>query len=68
METGKIELSPSCWLVRYNWSSTDTEICLEYTEYSPDPWYGDSRTEVDITKEKAQEIIDFLQEYVNEDK
>ena len=57
----KIELSPNCIVELDVWGG----VSLEYTEISPDPWYGDTETSVDIDKEKAKEIIEMLKEAFN---
>ena len=33
---------------------------LCYTEHSPDSWYSDTETEIDIDKDKATEIVAWL--------
>jgi len=38
------------------------DVCLEYTEHSKDHRHHDSETSIDISKEKAVEIIKFLQD------
>jgi hypothetical protein len=37
-------------------------LSLEYVEYSTDYWSSDTTTDVDIDREKAKEIIAFLEE------
>jgi len=37
-------------------------IYFSYTEHSSDYWHSNSQTDVEIDKEKAKEIIDFLSE------
>ena len=35
-------------------------VTLNYTEHQADHWYSDTETSVDIEKEDAQKIVDFL--------
>lgn len=60
MKEDKISLSMNCHFVRADYGGGIFDVTLEYTEHSPDPWYGNSETEVDIDAGRAQEIIDFL--------
>lgn len=62
-----LHLSHSCKLeiTHWNWG---TECELMYTEHSPDHWYGDSETTIDIDKETASAIIAFLSKFVEEKK
>ena len=43
---------PVCW--------SDVSLC--YVEHSQDHWHSDDETEHTLDKEKAVEIIEFLQE------
>lgn len=43
------------------------EVSLYYTEHSADPWYGDRESEVDITKEDAKRIIEYLNKHYFEE-
>lgn len=36
------------------------DVYLTYVEHSPDPWYSDVETNVDIEREDAIKIIEFL--------
>lgn len=58
----ELELSPSCKLVgtRYNTGTLGSSLSLDYVEHSPDSWYSNSETSIDIDKEKAEEIIHLL--------
>lgn len=38
------------------------DVSLNYIEHSPDPWYSDTETDVSISREEAQKIIEFLKE------
>lgn len=64
-KTEVLELYHSCRLevTHWNWG---TECELNYTEHSPDHWYGDSETTIDIDKETASAIIAFLSKFVEE--
>lgn len=60
-----LKLSHSCKL-EITHSNFGTECELIYTEHSPDHWYGDSETTIDIDKETASAIIAFLSKFVEE--
>lgn len=54
----QLHISKSCWLEWWDWDNP--MVTINYVEHSPDPWYGDSETDVDITRDEAIEIIKFL--------
>ena len=51
-----LKLSRACQL-EY---TAHSGVALCYTEHSPDHWYSDTETEVDIDKDKAAEIVAWL--------
>lgn len=52
-----------CFLEAVFYENGHPDLTIEYVERSPDPWYGDTDTSVDITPEKVREIITFLEQY-----
>lgn len=60
MQTRIITLSPSCEIVETSHLTTVKEVELRFIEHSADYWSSDTETSIDISKEKAQEIISFL--------
>ena len=58
MTENVLELSKSC---RFEYMQ-GCGVTLCYTEHSPDSWYSDMATEVDIDRAKAMEIIWWLSE------
>lgn len=59
MTERRLEVYPGCSFVAIEWIS-HTDVSLEYVERSPDPWYGDTETSIDIDREMARSIIEFL--------
>jgi hypothetical protein len=59
--TDKLKISPSCWLEDYGYGS----ISLCYIEHATDHWSSNSETDVDLDKEAAERIIDWLQSKFN---
>jgi hypothetical protein len=51
-----LRLNRSCWFEHT--PGYGIELC--YVEHSPDPYYSDMDTTVDISREKALEIIQWL--------
>lgn len=41
----------------------DRSICFTFTEHSPDPWYSDTETEVEINEETAKRIVEALRNH-----
>ncbi len=63
MDVTKVEIGSTCSLERVVYDEAfSPEITLEYIEHSSDSWYQDNVTSLDIDKEKAIEIIQFLEE------
>lgn len=58
-----VKLSNSCNFVFDMWNSKESPVCLEYTEHSSDNWHSDTETSIDIDKEKAVELVEFLKKY-----
>lgn len=58
-----LKISSSCRLVFSEWYSKEHPVCLEYIEHSPDSWYSDTETSIDIDKEMAQNIVQFLKKH-----
>lgn len=59
----ELELSPSCKLVGTRYITDmkfGSNLSLDYVEHSPDSWYSNSETSIDIDKEKAEDIIHLL--------
>ena len=57
-----LSLSSSCALEAAAWEFVEypTEVVLRYTEHSSDHWHSDNQTSIDLTKEDAIKIIEFL--------
>lgn len=60
----KVELSPTCYLELCEWESFQPQLTLNYTEHSPAHGYSDTLTDIDLSTEKAAEIIMLLQSYI----
>jgi hypothetical protein len=60
MKTEKLEISEGCYLEHtpYTYAYSTTSLC--YTERSPDPWYSDTETDIELDKTTACAIIRFL--------
>ena len=56
-----LELSSNCQFVDYEWETSPYPVAIEYVERSPDHWYSDSETTVDIDVAMAREIVSFLE-------
>lgn len=59
MTERRVEIYPGCSLVATEWTY-HSDVALEYVERSPDPWYSDTVTSVDIDREMAARIVEFL--------
>ena len=57
----KLKLGSSCWLE----DDYGDQASLIYTEHSTDYWSGDTETCIDIDKERAVEMIEWLQKKFN---
>ena len=51
-----LKLTSDCY---FEWDKY-SGVSLNYTERQADSWYSDTDTSVDIEKEDAQKIVDFL--------
>lgn len=60
MNETKLEISYGCWLEE-SWG--DVSLC--YVERATDHWTTDSETTIDLDKEKARKIINWLQKKFN---
>ncbi len=60
MGTKTLKISAGFELCIEEYQSIDNDVYFEYIEHSQDYWNSDSETCVDIDKEKAIEIINFL--------
>ena len=61
MKETKVELSSSCEFVLTEYDgSVNTSVSVDYTERSPDGYYSDSETSIDINKTEAENIIKLL--------
>lgn len=65
--TGRLDITKSCWFEKWSWTA-ETEVVLHYIEHSPDPWYSDSETDIDIDRATAIEIVEFLTRAFNIDR
>jgi len=50
----------SARLVHTTYGPGIEDVALEYVEHSPDAWYSDHTTSIDIDAERARQIIAFL--------
>lgn len=64
MKETKLELNPTCHLVLTEYETFGPEMSLDYTEHCPVAGGSDSDSSCNISKEKAQEIINFLSAFV----
>lgn len=64
MKETALEVNPTCHLVLTEYDVLPPEMSLDYTEHCPISGGSDSYTSTDISKEKAQEIINFLAAFV----
>jgi len=63
MKTTQVEIGSTCHLTKTEYGeNVKPDITLDYIERSSDHWYSDNETNLDIDKEKAIEIIKFLQD------
>ena len=62
MTRKELELGYDCKLIQTIWECLPTEVELVYVERQGDPWYGAPTVELEIDKDKAIEIIEFLKE------
>lgn len=64
MVEATLELSPFCCFELQQYAKDCKNLTLEYTEFSSDYWHSDTETSVDITPEKAREVIAFMERYI----
>jgi hypothetical protein len=62
MTTKELEIQGKMKLICTVYNNIPNDVSIDYIEYSPDAWYSDSEVSIDINKQKAIEIIDFLKE------
>ena len=68
MRETKLELSPTCAFILYEYDETfPTSLALEYVERSPVYHYSDTETSIEITKEQAGQIVLLLQKFIREE-
>lgn len=70
MLTRTLNICSSCFLetIEYMDETIDVraiDCYLNYTEHSPDPYYSNTETCHEISREKAIEIIEFLKTTYN---
>ncbi|NOU20413.1 MAG: hypothetical protein HOO93_01250 [Methyloglobulus sp.] len=59
----KINIGNGCCLTANYISGMQPDVAIEYTEYSTDHWHSDTETSIDIDKNKAIEIAEFLKKH-----
>lgn len=63
MKETQVEIGSSCHLTKTEYGEhVLPDITIDYIEHSIDPYYSDNETSLDIDKEKAIEIINFLKD------
>jgi len=62
METKQVEIGATCHLTSTVYSGGSMDVYLDYIEHSADHWHSDTETSLDIDKDKAVEIINFLKD------
>jgi hypothetical protein len=60
MTQKKLELSSSCEFELFEYSNGEINLSLDYVEHATDHYSSDNTTSIDIDRDKAKEIIDFL--------
>lgn len=61
MKTDICELQNTCKIVQEHWTGDYKPVSLVYTNQSTDHFHSSYEVEIDISKEKAEEMIAFLQ-------
>lgn len=61
MKTDICELEGTCKLIQEHWTGDYKPVSLVYTNQSTDHFHSSYEVEIDISQEKAEEIIAFLQ-------
>ena len=64
MEEIKVEIGQSLRIGAYKYETLKPDVFFSFTERSPDSWYSDTETTVDVDEAKAREIITFLMQQV----
>ena len=59
----KLNIGNSCRLIANYISDMQPDVAIEYTEYSTNHWNSDTETSINIDKNKAIEIIEFLKKH-----
>lgn len=63
MNTLQIEIGSTCHLTKTEYGENiSPDVSLDYIERSNDHWYSPTETSLDIDKEKAIEIVNFLKD------
>jgi hypothetical protein len=66
MEVRHCQLSKDCFFEATTYDNGwPPSLSLEYVEHSSDHWHNNEDTSVDITPEKASELIAFLEPFAN---
>lgn len=60
MVENKLKVCGSCYFVETVYGPGIKDVALEYTEHATDHWSSDTETSIEINKEKAVEIVNFL--------
>jgi len=60
----KLQISKGLWFEYYE-EEWGREMTVEYIEAQYDSYYSDSQESVDLTKEKAKEIVELLTRFFN---
>lgn len=63
MKQTQVEIGGTCHLTKTEYGeNVRPDITLDYIEHSSDHYHSDNETSLDINKEKAIEIVKFLQD------
>ena len=63
MKETQVEIGSTCHITKTEYGeNVEPSITLDYIEHSSDHYHSDNETSLDIDKEKAIEIIKFLQD------
>jgi hypothetical protein len=62
---GEFRLSDGCRFEHWHFSEDTNYVELCYTERSPDPWYSDSETELELSRDEALGLVRFLTKAYN---
>ena len=60
MDTYTLNITHTFYITHNVYIEGQDDVYFTYLERSPDPWYSDSETDVDINREQAMQIISFL--------